>query len=457
MSFTIKLYTFSKHENSTKQPTGGTELSCNIKTPSSLISPVAEFSLASNPIAYNYAYISEFNRYYFITDWTFNRGLWIASMVCDVLATYKTQIGSSSLYVLRSASSSDGYIRDTLYPTTAKHTTAETVITETVTGWSDGIYVVNVIGSSGNGLISYGLSISQFPTFYSKVLTIIDGLDWSDVGNSLKNSITDPKDFITSCFWFPKDVFSGTSVTSIPIGSSTITGISAKKIDVALPDTYTLTIPKHPKTNTYGKYVGLEPYSSYVLRFDVITDLSIPAWKLIDETSIKVSVLTDATTGQAYVTIVGSSSNFPPLANLVVGWGVPVALSTNAGDFTGIVTGVGGAIMGLGSMLAGDVVGGAISSAIGVTEAVRGTIGSISNVSSAGSLGGHNNGKELKAFFVDIVDRDPTNDGLPLCKVKTINTLSGFIQVQKGEVEINGTQEEANQIRRWLESGFYYE
>lgn len=450
MSIAIKMYTFSKHENSTARPTGnGTTFDCLVKTPSSLMTPYIELQSASNPVAYNYAYIADFNRYYFINDWKFDRGLWYASLVVDVLATYKTEIGSSTLYVLRSASSHDGYIRDTLYPTTAKHTTAQTVITETVRDWYDGVYVVNVIGTTGSGVVSYAISVADFPDFYSKVMLQIDGLQWTDVPTAIKNSIVNPLDFITSCFWFPKNVFSGTSVSSIPIGASTIS-ISAKRISVAIPDTYTISIPKHPKTSSYGKYVGLEPYSSYILRFDVITDMAIPAWKLVDETSIEVVVKVDAVTGQAYVNVTGASGNLPPLANLVVGWGVPVALSANNPNFNGMVKGAGEA---LGGLIKGDP----IDFIAGIGDAVVSGMGSISTLSSSGSLSGHNNTKSLSAYFLDVVDRDPTNDGLPLCQMKTLNTLSGFIVVKKGEVEANATLPELARIKSFLESGFYYE
>lgn len=47
----------------------------------------------ANPTGYNYAYIPEFNRYYFINEFTSVRnGLWRVRLAVDVLETYKTQI-----------------------------------------------------------------------------------------------------------------------------------------------------------------------------------------------------------------------------------------------------------------------------------------------------------------------------------------------------------------------------
>ena len=120
MSFYINLYTFTKKVNSTGQPTGtGTQYSCNILTPADITAPVVEISASADLTAYNYAYIANFHRYYWIEGISFEAGLWILTLAVDVMATYKTEIGGASLYVLRSASQSDGNLMDNFYPTKA--------------------------------------------------------------------------------------------------------------------------------------------------------------------------------------------------------------------------------------------------------------------------------------------------------------------------------------------------
>lgn len=48
---------------------------------------------ASNLTGYNYAYIPDFNRYYFIKEIeSYRNGLWLVKMEVDVLETYKAQI-----------------------------------------------------------------------------------------------------------------------------------------------------------------------------------------------------------------------------------------------------------------------------------------------------------------------------------------------------------------------------
>ena len=162
MAITVNFYTFSKKTNSTKQPTGTAALSasCLLKDATSIITPVFQIR-TSDPTAYNYCYCSAFHRYYFISDITWNKGYWEIRCKCDVLATYKTTIGSTNGYVLRSANKSDGSIIDTLYPTDTAETLQEIYQQATsdsiaFNGFDNGYYVLGIKGANAgnvNGVI----------------------------------------------------------------------------------------------------------------------------------------------------------------------------------------------------------------------------------------------------------------------------------------------------------------
>lgn len=63
-----------------------------LKEETSIISPVVLMEL-ENPSNYNYAYIPEFRRYYFISDIvSVRKGLWRISMKVDVLESFKNYI-----------------------------------------------------------------------------------------------------------------------------------------------------------------------------------------------------------------------------------------------------------------------------------------------------------------------------------------------------------------------------
>ena len=164
----VILLKFSKRENSTKQPdiTGITPVSCDLKDETSIMNPVLIFSTgilptaAINPVSlYNYALINNFQRYYFIKDWRYVLGRWEATLEVDVLASYKSAIGSMSEYVLRSSYASDGEVIDLMYPGTTKIAVdVETEPTIFKSQYSLGYFMVGIISNSTTasmGAVSY--------------------------------------------------------------------------------------------------------------------------------------------------------------------------------------------------------------------------------------------------------------------------------------------------------------
>ena len=107
---TIKYWTnFSKRKNSTKQPTGGTSVTCQLKEGTSIEKPV--FLLTGDLFTCNY--IEAFSHYYFVDDVkSVRNGLTEVSCSMDVLATFKTEIGSYNALIERSASFYDAKYPD---------------------------------------------------------------------------------------------------------------------------------------------------------------------------------------------------------------------------------------------------------------------------------------------------------------------------------------------------------
>ena len=439
MAINVNFYTFSKKYNSTAQPTGdGTVLSCNIKAPSSIINPRLE--LATNPTAYNYCFIAAFSRYYFVSDITFSNGLWICTLTEDVLATYKSAIGSSSLYITRSATQANEYIRDDIFPSTTKMTVTDVDIGTTLYGWDDGVYIVNTVTDSANGIRSYQMDGSEFKTFYNKLFTHVNGLDWSDLEHALKNSVTNAEDYISSIYWFP-DAFSGTNTSDVRLGPATL-HCSAKIVDGPRHTVYTATVPKHPKASTYGKYLNAAPFSRYTLTFGPLAETVLDAALLVDTTTFSFVVWVDPGTGQASIRVPG--------ATYTVGYGIPIPTAKTRSDAVGGLISAGAAVA---NLITGNFAG-AVAGAVGAAESIA---GSTSISSSVGSLSAHNNGRFLTGYFADVVDRDVTNLGRPLCTVTTPSALGGYMLVQNGSINAAGTAAELASIKGYLEGGFYYE
>ena len=151
--FSVILLNFDKKENSTKQPTsGGLAVQGVLKEPCSIMNPVIKIERLANdavPSTYTYAYIAKFSRYYFIEDWVWQDGLWEVHMKEDVLASFKTQIGLQTEYVLRTDNTTfyNGDITDTTYPAT---TDVVSAVVENANPFSpdsidSGCYIVGMI------------------------------------------------------------------------------------------------------------------------------------------------------------------------------------------------------------------------------------------------------------------------------------------------------------------------
>lgn len=94
MAFTISLFkTDSENNRVVKTLTDEKQLSGELRNQTSVLNPSIRIESADNISTYNYAYISEFGRYYYITDIVSVRtNCWVVSLRCDVLMSYKDEI-----------------------------------------------------------------------------------------------------------------------------------------------------------------------------------------------------------------------------------------------------------------------------------------------------------------------------------------------------------------------------
>lgn len=457
MGFTVNLYTLSKRDNSTKRPTGnGTQFSCIIKSGSGILHPTISLDLGrvSDPSQYNYAYIPDFDRYYFIEEWYFDRALWTASLKVDVLATYKTEIGSSNLYVMRCASEHDGNIIDTLYPARSGCTFASDTKSNP---WTSGMtYVVGVISQSATcgSQTHYGLLRSAFTGLcqwlLSDVVTEDNGFSLDDATLELQRSLVEPLQFIKTCVLLPVPIgdthgSDGATVNVYGWASNT-TGKVLTEND-AIVKTYSFSIQKHPDTALRGNYVNSAPFTAITLTIPPFGTFDIDTSVTCNASTVTATIRIDQITGKGTLTV---TCNGIVLNRIEAQIGIPISMSSVTRDYLGTASNVGGAI---GNFLTGDVVGGlfGIGNALQSLQARSNTIGT---TGAYGSLLG--DFRLDHQFFRPIAD-DNTHNGRPLCAKRTLNTLSGYMIIQDGDVAINGTSTEDAQVRNYLETGFYYE
>ena len=110
---TIKLYkTPSEVNKVTKVLNDELELTGELRESSSVITPIIK--IEDNDLTdYNYAYIPDFGRYYFITNITSVRnGLWEVAMRVDVLMTYADEIKANTAVIARNSNLWNLYYQD---------------------------------------------------------------------------------------------------------------------------------------------------------------------------------------------------------------------------------------------------------------------------------------------------------------------------------------------------------
>ena len=116
MAFTISLFkTASENNRVIKTLTDEKQLSGELRNQTSVLNPSIRIESADNISTYNYAYISEFGRYYYITDIVSVRtNCWTVSLRCDVLMSYSDQIKAITGVVVRQESNPNKLLVDRL-------------------------------------------------------------------------------------------------------------------------------------------------------------------------------------------------------------------------------------------------------------------------------------------------------------------------------------------------------
>lgn len=468
----VYLFGFTKKENSTKTPliTDGVLFSMQLKEETSVLAPALIVNKVNaqgqpqQPTVYNYAYIPLFLRYYFITDWQYINGAWVCYCSVDVLASHKLEIGTTSCYIERSASSYNGDIIDSLYP--AK-TDVEIVSATIANSWSGvapsgGCYIVGIINyqsSNHIGAISYyAMDTARLNSLLAFLFSnnIYQAGSITEIGEDLFKSLFNPFQYIVSCMWMPgsASIYGDTS-TNIKVGywPTTVNAVMVNAItDVRF---VTGTIPDHPQISR-GAYLNYEPYTKITLYCPPFGSIPIDPYFTSVGKYLYAKVSIDVATGQAMINVsFRPNTSAPYQAKSCIQksgmMGVPIQLAQVLSDYSG-------AISTLGNSFSGGIAG-AVMGAIGAT--VQSAIASQTpKVATSGSNGSFNTftiAPELVVEHYKIADEDLADLGRPLMQTKTINTLSGYVKCAESHFAGNCYEEERTRINALLVGGFFYE
>ena len=460
---------FAKSGNSTKQPSGGgVSLPCNLYGDCSIQTPQIRVASLQNPTVYNYCYIADFGRYYFVTDWTWRDGIWFADLSVDVLASWRDQIMASTQYVLRSASDYDGAIVDKLYPTKSSQyfsTTTKNTPFFSADSFEDGMFIVGIVngdsGSAGGGVTYYQMDNAAMQNFRSAMLGSIDWADIStdEISQQLSKALLNPYQYVVSCRWFPFTAPTGGVVENVKFGWWQLPLVTSLMRGQSWYDTDTITLQpleQHPQI-ARGSYLNLSPYTTRTLYCYPWGCADLDTTMLAQSTALKFKASIDMITGEGILYAYAVKDDADVLMftrSAQVGVDVPltqIAVTPNVSSIGGLVsTAIGAAGSAIAAFLGGGDLG-----AIGDAALSSATTTETKGVQ--GGIMAYNQPLRVVSRFFDVADDDVERRGRPLMEPRVLNTLSGYVLCDTPHIECYASAAEIASIERHLSSGVYLE
>ncbi len=484
----VKFYKFSKKANSTARPyAAAAEFGCLLKSGSGVISPELEIATASNVSQWNYCYIPDFSRYYYVNEWTYNNGEWIARLTLDVLASWKDYIGASTQYVTRSSADYDPYVTDTYYPCKTVSDIRKTILdgtalSDTMSGGGEH-FLVSIINNdhttSVGAVTQYVMSVSLLNKMKQALMTDNGWIGNVDTGTATAVEIAqsqvdiNPFQYITACRWFPVDVpkYSGL-VENLRCGWWAAPFDGYRYSGNTPTYSFSCTTPRHSLSTTRGEYLNNKGYASYMMDFAGF-HFDLDANMVANSNNIRVDLTIDFISGQACCKVVGVAEG--GLLEFVIGEqiqnisvNIPMASIAFSSDGWSSVPVVGGLLSmvshGANAISAGMYGGdGPAAQAIANDHAISANLGmnQITSSFSAGSGGIAAIRSHPKPLLTSVfqfpAEEDRASVGRPLCRNRKIANIPGFIECDHVELAIPGTDQETTSVKSYMEGGFFYE
>jgi len=478
MAFTVTLYQFQKRKNSTLQPTAlqGVELNCELKQPTSYKNPVFTFFVED---AFPWNYLKWDNWYYFITDVVSVRNnIFEVHCKLDVLATYKTEIGATTAFVLYDTTANTEVTDARLsMKTTTTYSVSRAILDYSLSA----CLVLGIVGDDSSGMYamsSYSanqlVNAASLDDFWQEIKTELPTPTAQDGGFSfsgIDDAVNDmfafairafqqlvatgrARDCIKSAVWLPvsESDFDGTNDT-IWLGQLE-TNVSAKKVMLPALKTVTVSIPWQA-----SDWRRKAPYHNVYLSLPAVGVVPLATNDLIDCTSLIVNCFLSTSGAVKY--IVNRGGDEKPLGMFYgqVGGSYMIG-SSNITPLTAASSLAGG----ISAAAAGAALGGLAGAAAAGAAGIAGLVSANTPMpASVGAGSGFTSGGwtvECMTAYHD-TNVDPSSVaaaiGTPTMAVKTIGTLSGFVQTKEASVNASCYEDVRTEINSLMDGGFFYE
>lgn len=468
---------FEKDPASTKKPSGdGTSFECVLKENCGILNPTIILGLGYDKAPYDsmYARISDFGRYYFVNEWVWAGGVWEVTLTVDPMATYRSDIGSQSQYILRSSNRNNDNITDTNYPANGGYIVynrnifaGEASQYKPFNGWKssyeDGTYVIGVVNGDtsstiGGGVSYYCCTNTWFKTFLNAMMSSLEWaqIDTAEISEQLLKAIFNPAEYIVSCIWLPIELdteFLGKAQGALKFGYWQLPfgGYSLSKGRYGL--IAQCNAERHPQAESEFSYLNLPPFTRYTLLMPGFGEIAIDPLDLFQSPNFYITIDLDLITGMAILELsrvtMGTATG-AVFARHRAQVGVPIQLAQLKNDIGGGIGGIAGAVGGLLNLDLGKV-------ASGIGSAVNATIPRATTIGTTGSIAEYGQRMTLLCEFCEQVEIDNAHAGKPLCEMHKPSSLKGYMTVENPKIELNATRGEIDTVKDYMANGFYYE
>ena len=466
---TLKTWSFSKKKNSTARPSGSSrDYNVYMKENTSIENPV--FILGTG-IDSGISYAQAWGNYYFVDDIVLlTKDQVELHCSIDALATHKDEIGDYTGFVERAAAAHNAFIIDTALSASQNIVSETMATTDLFSSDQTGCFIVRVVCPSADaptGIASFVMSHADLKTLLDFIVT---DSNFPDVlTDSIVKSFFNPFQYIISITWFPM------SKNNIP-GSDKTLVLGWWEVG---------TFKMLTSTGYYDNKTISKPTAYYANDFRVLTKnftqlfAYIPAMGIAEldpallTKSANAEVFIDYVTGQMNVNLYergtqgGLTVNKDPFGSFSAQLGIPIQC--------GQLSGMGSAVAAAGGATGGSMIQNLLSdlgqsvvaAGADVLSGIGGVVKGICNLPgvSQNVYGSAGNMSSLVAHPRLILDQRAygcgefpnTVYGRPLCAMRKINTLSGYIKMQAASIALDAPDTEIEKVNNYLNTGFYYE
>ena len=459
----ITFYSFQKRKNSTKLPNDSnvraTYSDALISGECSIHSPILKIARSHYTATMNYAYIPEWNRYYFISDATIQDNYWLVHLNVDVLASFKSTIKGTTAYIERASKNYNDLLEDNAISTLAgiSHRSYSSM---TLDNWdNEGCFIVRCVGSDNSefigGVETYVVTPSGMSTLISYMFDTSNQDIASVITNEAVKAFFNPFQYIIGVMWFPfsADLFDSGEWSSPKLGWWNGTALAGKVTSTSFTvKEATLTSPGtiYPLTDFRAHS---ERFSRYTMYLPGVGVINVNPDDVNNSPSIKAII--DPITGQiTYILTNGQNEK------LFTGQiGVNVQVSQIASPLNQVAS----TVLGIGQNLVSGNIGGAVSTAVSSVSTVAQPTQSINGTQ--GSMALLVNKNQIRIYveqYASVSNGAPALVGKPVYKYYVIAGFSEpednlYLQCSGVSAAINGLDSEINEINNYMNGGFYFE